>query len=259
MPDIYIEDIDDTVKQVSIEEAFLFLSEKNHVISLVGGGGKTTLMYALARECQKRGLKTLVTTTTHIAKPEEQEHIFAEDIAEVHDLWSRNRIAVIGTDEKNGKLSMPKPALFAWAAAEADAVLIEADGAKRLPCKVPEEFEPVLLPECDIVIGVVGLDAVGQKLGDICFRKERAAKLLGVSEEHVMTEEDIAVILLSEQGARKQVGDRAYYVVLNKCDDAACRKKGRKIFEVLKKLDDSCSIRRSVMTGLLSYLPEAGR
>lgn len=28
----------------------------------------------------------------------------------------------------------------------------------------------------------------------------------------------LKVLLLSEQGARKNVGERAYYIVLNKCD-----------------------------------------
>ena len=40
-----------------------------------------------------------------------------------------------------------------------DLVLIEADGSKRLPCKVPADHEPVLLPESDIVVAVLGLSA----------------------------------------------------------------------------------------------------
>ena len=32
-----------------------FLGETGHVISLVGGGGKTTLLYALARHCSAQG------------------------------------------------------------------------------------------------------------------------------------------------------------------------------------------------------------
>ena len=35
------------------------------VIAIVGGGGKTTLMYCLADELKRRG-KVIVTTTTHI-------------------------------------------------------------------------------------------------------------------------------------------------------------------------------------------------
>ena len=35
------------------EEDFPFLAEKGHVVSLVGGGGKTTLMYAMAAHCAR--------------------------------------------------------------------------------------------------------------------------------------------------------------------------------------------------------------
>lgn len=36
-----------------------------------------------------------------------------------------------------------------------DVLLIEADGAKRLPLKVPEEWEPVIPELVDLLIGVV--------------------------------------------------------------------------------------------------------
>ena len=37
------------------ETQFPFLAEKGHVVSLVGGGGKTTLLYAFARHCAAKG------------------------------------------------------------------------------------------------------------------------------------------------------------------------------------------------------------
>ena len=51
------------------ETYFPFLAEKGHVISLVGGGGKTTLLYAFARHCAAKGWRVLVSTTTHIRQP----------------------------------------------------------------------------------------------------------------------------------------------------------------------------------------------
>ena len=45
-----------------------------------------------------------------------------------------------------------------------------------------------------------------------------AAALLGCSLDSVIDEQMLSVLLLSEQGARKNVGARAYYIVLNKCD-----------------------------------------
>ena len=41
------------------EKIFPFLAEKGHVISLVGGGGKTTLMYNLAAHCARKGWRVL--------------------------------------------------------------------------------------------------------------------------------------------------------------------------------------------------------
>lgn len=51
------------------EKIFPFLAEKGHVISLVGGGGKTTLMYNLAAHCARKGWRVLAATTTHIMQP----------------------------------------------------------------------------------------------------------------------------------------------------------------------------------------------
>ena len=49
------------------EKELPFLAEKGHIVSLVGGGGKTTLLYAMAAHCARKGWRVLVTTTTHIA------------------------------------------------------------------------------------------------------------------------------------------------------------------------------------------------
>ena len=46
------------------EKQFPFLAEKGHVVSLVGGGGKTTLLYAFARHCAAKGWRVLVSTTS---------------------------------------------------------------------------------------------------------------------------------------------------------------------------------------------------
>ena len=39
---------------------------ERRVISLVGGGGKTTTMYALAEIFREEGKKVIVTTSTHL-------------------------------------------------------------------------------------------------------------------------------------------------------------------------------------------------
>ena len=61
----------------------------------------------------------------------------------------------------------------------ADLILIEADGARMMPCKVPAAYEPVILPETDTVLGVLGLDAErSQWRSRKEFRKARMDELL---------------------------------------------------------------------------------
>ena len=198
---------------------------ERRVISLVGGGGKTTTMYALAEIFREEGKKVIVTTSTHLQTPPEE--IRAWNIEEVRSLWKSDQIAVIGTDcESNKNL----------AAGDQTAVnQMEADGAKHLPCKVPIEKEPVIIPECTDVIAVVGMDALGKPLEEVCFRKDLAVQFLNTSYKHLIAEEDIAKILSSVQGARKGVEDRKYCVVLNKCDDEIRKERAEKIRSLLKE------------------------
>ena len=190
---------------------------KKHTICLVGGGGKTTVMYELAAAWAACGRKILVLTSTHILQPADGS--FTADAAAVQNLWQQGRYAVIGTPElATGKLTAPLQRLYETLQPQADVILCEADGSRHLPCKAPAEHEPVLLPDSDIVLAVAGMDALGRPLAQACQRPQLAAELLDCSLDSVIDEQMLTALLLSEQGARKNVGARAYYIVLNKCD-----------------------------------------
>lgn len=194
-----------------------FTDGKKHTICLVGGGGKTTVMYELAAAWAACGRKVLVLTSTHILQPADGS--FAADAAAVHNLWQQRRYAVIGTPElSTGKLTAPSQDLYEALQLQANVILCEADGSKHHPCKAPAAHEPVLLPDSDIVLAVVGMDALGCSLAQACQRPQLAAELLGCSLDSVIDVQMLTALLLSEQGARKNVGTRAYYIVLNKCD-----------------------------------------
>lgn len=194
-----------------------FTDGKKHNICLVGGGGKTTVMYELAAAWAACGRKVLVLTSTHILRPVDGS--FAADAAAVHNFWQQGRYAVIGTPElSTGKLTAPSQDLYEVLQLQADVILCEADGSRHHPCKVPAEHEPVLLPDCDMVLAVAGMDALGNSLQQACQRSQLAAELLGCGAEKILDAQMLTVLLLSEQGARKNVGKRAYYIVLNKCD-----------------------------------------
>lgn len=197
---------------------FDFFSDgKKHTICLVGGGGKTTVMYELAAAWAACGRKALALTSTHILQPADGS--FAADAAAVHNLWQQRRYAVIGTPElATGKLTLPPQSVYEALKLQADVILCEADGSRHHPCKVPAEYEPVLLPDSDIVLAVAGMDALGRPLAQACQRPQLAAALLGCSLDSVIDEQMLAALLLSAQGSRKNVGKRTFYIVLNKCD-----------------------------------------
>lgn len=190
---------------------------EKHTICLVGGGGKTTVMYELSAAWAACGRKVLVLTSTHILRPVDGS--FAADVPAVQNLWQQGRYAVIGTPElATGKLTAPPQDLYEALQLQADVILCEADGSRHHPCKVPAAHEPVLLPDSDIVLAVAGMDALGHSLAQACQRPQPAAALLDCSLDSVIDEQMLAALLLSEQGARKNVGTRTYYIVLNKCD-----------------------------------------
>ena len=199
------------------------------VTALIGGGGKTTLLYEMAGFCVKNDQKVLVTTSTHIYRPPKEWH--DQSLEAVERKFRTGRAAIIGSACRDTeKLSMPETELFEAARKKADLTLIEADGARHLPCKAPAEHEPALLSSSDLVIGVTGLSALGQPLGKGCFRAERAAELLGCTMEHHITEEDLARLIASEQGQQKDLKGRTFYAVLHQYEEKEHRRPQRNLW-----------------------------
>ena len=212
----------------ALKQVFGCFGQSRRIVSLVGGGGKTTLMYFMAATCAKEGKKVLLTTTTNLFLP--NKAYYAETEGEVEALWAEGKIAIIGTPiPGKGKLGAPAADFLDRMLEKCDAAFIEADGSKRLPCKVPKEGEPVIHPLTDTVIAVFGLSALGRPLKDVCFRQELAMEHLGVEENHILEEEDAAKLLSAPWGARKDVGDRKFCVVLNQCDDGKRRRAANEV------------------------------
>ena len=84
-------------EQPSLVRALMPSGSLPAVISLVGAGGKTTTMYQLADELAEQGKRVLVTTSTHIRRPQEGEGQWARigHIREVKDIsWEGNILTV---------------------------------------------------------------------------------------------------------------------------------------------------------------------
>lgn len=233
------------------------------VISLVGGGGKTTLMFGLARELAAAGESILTTTTTKIFRPmaeESRQVVVAEDFstlqAKLQDLAAREPhvTAAGGELAVQGKLLGLQPSeidalqasgLFRW-------IVVEADGARHCPLKAPAEHEPVI-PACSRwVIAVVGLDALGKPLDDeYVFRSQEYSRLTGVPAGAPVTEESVARALSAPRGILQGApAESRRLVFLNKTESRQHLLAGRKIARVLQEGVNG-TIHRVVLGSLL--------
>ena len=180
------------------------------VTALIGGGGKTTLLYTLAEELRKKGT-VILCTSTRIMRPAQYEVLERAGEAEVSAALAAHGAVCVGETAENGKLAAPTLS-FDSLARLADYVLVEADGAKRLPLKAHAPHEPVVPANAQRVVLVVGADGFGKPIRVACHRPERYAALCGASEETAVTPELEAAVLLAEG-----LGDRVY---VNKVETA---------------------------------------
>jgi molybdenum cofactor cytidylyltransferase len=204
---------------------------KKEVVALVGGGGKTSVMFRLARELTAHGLRVATTTTTHIfvtqmaAAP---HHLIAQDedalLAHLpQTLQQHGHVLIVGgIDVAQNKAYGIEPTLVERIVAlpSVDAVIIEADGARMKPFKAPAQHEPVI-PACTtLVVPMAGIEAVGRPLDAASVhRPERIAALAGGALGDPITPEMVATVLAHPEGGRRGVPPSARVVpLLNKVE-----------------------------------------
>ena len=166
------------------------------VTALIGGGGKTTLMYTLAEELRRRGT-VVVTTSTHIQRPEQYPVLLSGGAAAVSAALAARGVVCVASETAEGKLTAPALP-FAALAQLADFVLVDADGAKRLPLKAHAPHEPVIPPNARQTVYVGGADGFGRPIRQVCHRPERYAALCGAAEDDVVTPALEAKVLHAE-------------------------------------------------------------
>lgn len=216
------------------EEAFSL--REREIISLVGGGGKTTLMFALGRELSIRRKGILLTTTTKIWDPEplDEFSLFLSARLERVKEWvkenlGRYRYLLVAQDKlDNGKLQgIPPPwtpELFSIPGVSY--IIIEADGAAGRPLKAPREGEPVIPAETTLLIPMVGIDALGKPLHeDYVFRSRIATEILKEKEGTEVKEAMIGRLLAAT--LRNKPREARVIPFINKIDLPGGLEKGR--------------------------------
>ncbi len=184
------------------------LAQQGEIVALVGGGGKSSLLFALGRELAAAGSRVLGTTTTRMGRDQLEQApavCLLSDLPRLpHHLQEAGFCLLageLGPDKISGvPLSLPAELL---AQGMADVVIVEADGAKLLPIKAPQSHEPVLPQGLTLLIPVAGIDALDGPIASVAHRPELVSRLTGRSMDQPLQPEDVALLLTHPQGGLK--------------------------------------------------------
>jgi probable selenium-dependent hydroxylase accessory protein YqeC len=185
---------------------------ERELVSIVGAGGKTTIMGILADELGAAGARVILTTTTRMGMDQVTEPV----------CWSDEPDAVEGMLLPGVPLSVlfgavdgkvrgldPDAVDALYLSTSADFIIVEADGARSMSIKAPADHEPVIPGLSTTVIVVMGADALMSTLEIVAHRVDRVAALTGLSGDVVITPHVAAEILLHPNGGLKDIPEGA--------------------------------------------------
>ncbi len=232
------------------------------VISITGGGGKTSLMFHLARQLAHSGKRVLTTTTTKILVPsaEQSETLLISQDPEVIIHHAKTH-AVAGVHVSAASAQMPHTDKLKGFPPDAistfedsgvfDWIVVEADGAARKSLKAPAVHEPVIPGNSTIVIAVAGLEVLGRPLSEeLVFRSELAGELMQLSQGETITVPALTRLFAHPAGLFKGTPPKARrFIFLNKADSAELQQKGAAVALQLREI--SPSVAEMIIVGQL--------
>ena len=231
----------------------LALGPREHV-ALVGGGGKTTLMFALAEELRRTGNRVITSTTTKVWHGEALQYekvvLVGDDLQwrdKTREGLRREGTVFVGRSIlDSGKVEGISLSLAddVYHDSEVHYLVVEADGSAGHPVKAPAEHEPVIPSSVTMVVAMMGLEAMGARLDEAtAFRVEQVKNVTGLHTGDILTPGALAKVFLHPAGLFKGTPDVARRVVfLNKGDLIKEERKAAELADILlsdpmKKID----------------------
>ena len=188
-----------------------FKISKKDIITIVGAGGKTSLMYS-ASSLLRKDYKVLVTTTTHIYIPDKSiydEIIMLNDFPNenYHSILQNNKnvVYVIGNHIVNNlKIKGLTFDMLDEIIHYFDIVIIEGDGSKEKSLKGWRDSEPVIYPKTTKTIGVVDISSIGLDINEEnIHRVDRFLDIINDYSTNKVNIEHLEKLILNKNGLFK--------------------------------------------------------
>lgn len=149
------------IRPMEMDLLSLYPIPKGACISIVGSGGKTTLVYGLAIAYAQRG-PAVITTSAKMGIPKIpgltflQGQIPEKSVPGLYAYASSVLYGVKMDSIRQEELGALKKAF--------DYVIVEADGSRMLPIKFWKDHEPPVLAGTDLTVGVLPFKALGMDI-----------------------------------------------------------------------------------------------
>lgn len=179
------------------------------IVSITGGGGKTTLLFTLAKTFAAANIPVICTTTTRMFTPDESEWLHVK-LSATPDIFPSEKKALFVAQPP---LTESPEKVSGYASLDVDRIadqqpgswiLVEADGSAQLPLKAPAAHEPVIPERTAISVAVLGLDCINRQCTkERVFRMREVAAITGLEEGDTITPKSLIPLLLHPNGLFK--------------------------------------------------------
>lgn len=204
--------------------------------SVIGGGGKTTLLRSLADELVAEGKSVILATTTHFLPFGGIDTVVSTDEFEIARQVKAQRVICVGTsahEARNAGKLAPSRIEPKDLASLADFVLVEADGSRHMPVKAHSNREPVIPDGSDLTITVIGASAFGRPVAQTVHRAELFCENSSCERDDVITPKLLARHLATE--ARRGAVD-PNLVIVNQAESPETIEAAHALYEGLVAL-----------------------
>ncbi|HAL18536.1 MAG TPA: putative selenium-dependent hydroxylase accessory protein YqeC [Spirochaetaceae bacterium] len=196
------------------------LLNRHDIISIVGGGGKTSFMLFLKEVFNSHGQSVMMSTTTHLSsKVDYGVDATVLDSASFPIMKKNSSVLFVSYDPASDKYRSPGADRIKSYGESFDKVIIEADGSRGLPLKYHLDGEPVILEMSSAVVSIIGADSIGAEIKSSLHRHEAYECDYAVSPDKTIDASDIGNIIASRKGCFCGAADSmGRYVLINKMD-----------------------------------------